>query len=192
MQNKATEHEKTATGPANDGQAFALAVAPLAAAVANYCDHVEHNESADPSWVTDAGEKLGTAAFEHAAAVGRNLVQLYAARLASIEARNVLAGGSGFDGSEAALAASTWRELQLVQSAHDGAYHPDVVGMSRLDQVRHYAFHLAKIVGAFAENPEGDELLDRRLPDALLFAIKLRTVMGVPLPDAPLPHSGGA
>lgn len=192
MQNRATEGEKTATGPANDSQAFALAVAPLAAAVANYCDHVEHNESADPSWVTDAGKKLGTAAFEHATAVGLNLVQLYAARLANIEARTVLADGSGFDGSEAALAASTWRELQLVQGAHDRAYHPDVVGMSRLDQVRHYAFHLAKIVGAFAENPEGDELRDRRLPDALLFAIKLRTVMGVQLPNAPLPHSGGA
>lgn len=192
MQNRATQGEKTATGQADDSQAFALAVAPLAAAVANYCDHVEHNEPADPTWVTDAGEKLGTVAFEHAAAVGRNLVQLYAARLASIEARNVLADGSGFDGREAALAASTWRELQLVQSAHDRAYHPDVIGMSRLDQVRHYAFHLAKIVGAFAEKPDGNELLDRRLPDALLFAIKLRTVMGARLPDTPLPLSVGS
>jgi hypothetical protein len=188
VQNRITEDERTSTGRANDGQAFALTVAPLAAAVANYCDHVEHNEPADPSWVTNAGEKLGNVAFERATAVGHNLVQLYAARLASIEARNVLAEGTGFDGSEAALAASTWRELQLVQSAHDRAYHPDVVGMSRLDQLRHYAFHLAKIVGAFAEDREERELLDRRLPDALLFALKLRTVMGVRLPDDRLPR----
>jgi hypothetical protein len=183
-----TESERTSTVRANDRQAFALAVAPLAAAVANYCDHVEHNDPADPSWVTDAGEELSDLAFEHGTAGGYDLVQLYADRLATIEARNVLAEETAFDGSAAALAAATWRELQLVQSAHDRAYHPDVVGMSRLDQLRHYAFHLAKIVGAFAEGREESELFTRRLPDALLFAIKLRTVMGVRLSDDRLPR----
>ena len=182
------EATKTSTSRLNDGQAFALTVAPFAAAVANYCDHVEHNEPADPAWVTVAGEKLAHAAFEYATAARRNLVQLYAARLGSIEARSPLAERNGFNGSQAALAANTWRELQLVQSAHDRAYHPDVVGMSKLDQLRHYAFHLTKIVGVFAEARDEVELFERRLPDALLFAIKLRTVVGSPLPDTPLPR----
>jgi hypothetical protein len=173
--------------PIDDKRAFALAAAPLAAAVANYCDHVEHNEPADPDWVIAGGERLSVIALEFAVASGRDLVQLYAARLASIEAGNVLAQPSGFDGSKAALAATTWRELQLVQSAHDRSYHLDVVGMSRLEQLRHYAFHLSKIVGAFAEARDEQELFNRRLPDALLFAIKLRTVMGSRLPDDPLP-----
>jgi hypothetical protein len=172
----------------NHCQRFALAAAPQVAAVANYCDHVEHNEPADTAWVVGAGEQLGLLALEFAEASGRDLLELYAARLATIEAGNVLAEPGSFDGSKAALAAGTWRELQFVQSAHDRAYHPDVVGLSRSDQLRHYAFHLAKIVGAFAEARDEDELINRRLPDTLLFAIKLRTVMGSRLRDDPLPH----
>jgi hypothetical protein len=166
---------------------FALASAPLSAAVAKYCDHVEHNEPAETTWVADAGEKLGRLALEFAQAADLDLVDLYANRLAGIESRNVLAAPGSFDGREAALAAETWRDLQLVQVAHDRAYHPDVVGLSKYDQLRHCAFHLAKLVGAFAEARDDDELIKRRLPDALLFAIKLRTVMGVHLSGDPLP-----
>ena len=54
-------------------------------------------------------------------------------------------------------------------------------------ELRHYAFHLAKIVGAFADAANPDELINRRLPDVLLFAIKLRTAMGKRLSDEPLP-----
>lgn len=171
---------------------FALATAPLAAAVANYCDHVEHNESAETTWVVDAGEKLGLLGLEFAQSSDLDLVDLYANRLAGIESRNVLAAPGSFDGREAALAAETWRDLQLVQAAHDRAYHPDVVGLSKYEQLRHYAFHLAKLVGAFAEARDDDELINRRVPDALVFAIKLRTVMGVHLSDEPLPRRGAA
>jgi hypothetical protein len=172
----------------DDIRSFAFATAPLAAAVANYCDHVEHNEPAETTWVVDAGERLGQLALDFAQASNLDLVDLYANRLAAIEARNVLAGRGSFDGGEAARAAETWRDLQLVQAAHDRAYHPDVVGLSKYEQLRHYAFHLAKLVGAFAEARDDDELLNRRLPDALLFAIKLRTVMGTRLSDDPLPR----
>jgi hypothetical protein len=188
MQNEGTERNANSMEPVDGNRAFALAAAPLAAAVANYCDHVEHNEPAEPGWVIEAGERLTIIALELAATSGRDLVQLYAARLASIETGNVLAQSNSFDGGQAALAANTWRELQLVQSTHDRTYHPDVVGMSRLEQLRHYAFHLTKIVGAFAEARDDRELIDRRLPDALLFAIKLRTVMGSRLPNDPLPR----
>ena len=60
--------------------------------------------------------------------------------------------------------------------------------MAKDQQLRHYALHLAKAVGAFAEPREEQELLHRRLPDVLLFAIKLHTVMGVRLSDARLPR----
>jgi hypothetical protein len=172
----------------SDNHGFALAAAPHAASVSNYCDHVEHNELADASWVIGAGEKLADLAMRYANASNLDLFELYATRLATIEARNVLASHQSFDGRASALAAKTWRELQLVQAAHDRSYHPDVNGLSRAEQLRHYAFHLAKIVGAFAKPSEDEELINRRLPDTLLFAIKLRTVMGVALPNDALPH----
>lgn len=172
-------------------QRFALAAAPEAAAVANYCDHVEHNEAAEPGWVVDAANELSRLAFELAHDTGVDLLALYAERLATIEASNVLARPAGFDGRSAARSAATWRDLQLVQVEHDRCYHPDVFGLARFEQLRHYAFHLGKIVGAFAAASDPDELMNRRLPDVLLFAIKLQTVMGKRLGGDPLPERSG-
>ena len=168
-------------------QAFALRLAPPAAAVANFCDHVEHNELTDRTWVLDSGSTLRTLAAELCAAEGLSLVDLYAERLGAIEARNVLHAPGTFDGHHAALQARTWRDLQVVQSHHDRHYHPDVVGLTKLEQLRHYALHLAKIVGAFAEPADAGDLVQRRLPDTVLFGIKLWTVMGARLYDESLP-----
>ena len=60
-------------------------------------------------------------------------------------------------------------------------------GWPRIEQLRHYALHLSKVVGAFAEPREREELLRRRLPDVLLFGVKLWTVMGSRLPDEVFP-----
>lgn len=166
---------------------FALQLAPSAASVANYCDHVEHNELAERAWVLEPAGTLRGAAVALAEAAGLSIVELYAERLGEIEARNVAARPGGFDGHRAALDADTWRALQLVQLEHDRFYHPDVLGLAKLGQLCHCALHLAKIVGAFAEPRPQDELLHRRLPDVLLFAIKLHTVMAVRLPEDPLP-----
>ena len=168
-------------------QDFALRLAPVAAGVANFCDHVEHNEIADRAWVIDAGAYLRVLACDQAVAAGFSPIQLYAERLGDIEARNVLGHPGAYDGHRAALEADTWRELQLVQAEHDRHYHPDVLGLAKDEQLRHYALHLTKIVGAFAEPRGQRELVHRRLPDALLFAIKLSTVMSVRLPDERLP-----
>ncbi len=72
-----------------------------------------------------------------------------------------------------------------MQWEHDRHYHPDVLGLSRYEQIRHYAFHLAKLSGAAAEAASGDEsdFLARRLPDLLLFGLKLATLTNEPLPD---------
>jgi hypothetical protein len=172
----------------NPFHSFALAAAPQSAAVANYCDHVEHNEAAAADWVVEASEELSRLAFEFATEAELDLIHLYAERLGAIEARNVLARPGGFDGHAAALAAETWRDLQLVQIEHDRYYHADVIGLAKAEQLRHYALHLAKIVGAFADARDTDALINRRLPDTLLFAIKLQTVMGKRLADESLPR----
>lgn len=168
---------------------FALRAAPAAAAVANYCDHVEHNEVADVEWVVSAGDSLRHLAIDFAGSAKLDLFELYAERLGAIEGRNVLARPGGYDGHAAALAAETWRDLQLVQVEHDRYYHVDVIGLTKAEQLRHYALHLAKIVGAFAEGRDETSLVERRLPDTLLFALKLHTVMSRRLPDDALPRA---
>ena len=167
---------------------FALALAPHAAAVANYCDHSEHNEVVYTSWVTNAAEALRELSVSCARERDLDVIELYATRLGAIEERNVLCRVSSFDGVASAQSAITWRDLQLVQVEHDRAYHPDVVGTPKVEQLRHYALHLAKIVGAFATPDDEDDLLARRLPDSLLFGIKLSTVMGQKLADEELPR----
>jgi hypothetical protein len=169
-------------------QDIALALAPTAAAVANYCDRIEHNEPVDRDWVLDSGRRLREITVQIAADADMSIIDLYAERLGEIEARNVLGRPGAYDGHHAALSARTWRDLQLVQADHDHHYHPDVIGLAKIEQLRHYALHLAKIVGAFAEPRDQAELLGRRLPDALLFGIKLATVMGARLTDDPLPR----
>jgi len=153
-------------------------MAPQVAAVANYCDHVEHNEAVSAHWVTNAAEEIARLALGLADEIGVDLIGLYAERLGMIEAKNVLKHPAAFDGQAAVLAATTWRDLQVAQFEHDRYYHPDVSGLSKSAQLNHYALHLAKIVGAFALARDEEELTTRRLPDTLLFAIKLQTVMG--------------
>jgi hypothetical protein len=109
-----------------------------------------------------------------------------------IEERNVLCHTASYDGASAALATTTWRELQLVQAQHDRVYHPDVVGLPKAEQLRHFALHLAKLAGNTAALVRGtvdeQDWLTRRVPDMLLFGIKLATVSGQKLGDEALPR----
>lgn len=170
---------------------WTLQLATASAAVANYCDHVEHNEAADREWITDAARTIRQIALTTAAHESQDLIGLYAARLRQIEHRNPLWSEDELDGGELVLNASTWRALQLAQVEHDRRYHPDVIGLTKLDQLRHYALHLAKLVGAAAEIAAGTgdraSFYARRLPDLLLFGLKLSTVTGQRLPDEALP-----
>lgn len=174
-------------------RAVGLELAICAGSVATYCDHAEHNEPVQSSWVIGAGQRMRGLALAVGVDAGLDIVGLYAQRLAHIESANVRFGPGSFDGATAARTAGTWRELQLVQLEHDQVYHSDVVGLSRAAQLHHYAFHLAKLSGAFARRAAGeaddDEVVVRRLPDILLFGIKLATVMAERLADEPLPRS---
>lgn len=171
-------------------RAFALEIAPAVGVVATYCDKVEHNEPADSKAVADAGAAIERAAVTLACRFGTDIVSAYADRLTVIETRNVLDHPAAYNGAADAREARTWRDLQLVQVEHDRHFHPDVIGLHKLDQLRHYVLHLAKLVGAFAAATDSDDLMVRRLPDCLLFAIKLRTVTGTRMADKPLPRLG--
>jgi hypothetical protein len=169
---------------------LALETARCSAAVANFCDHVEHNETADRAWVQDAGHELRAMACAIATHEHEDLRALYVARLRAIEQRNPLWDSSSIDGGALAEQANTWRALQLAQAEHDRRYHPDVVGLSKFDQLRHYALHVAKLAGAVADMAQGladpSDFRARRLPDMLLFGIKLATVTGQRLPETGL------
>src|SRR5438093_12032024 len=97
----------------------ALALARCAADVANFCDHVEHNESADRRWVIDAGTELRRIACALAGQEGQDLRELYALRLEAIEQPNPTWTPGTLNGAALARNAATWRELQLVQVEHD-------------------------------------------------------------------------
>jgi hypothetical protein len=170
---------------------WALRLAQASAAVANYCDHAEHNEPAERSWVTAAAATLRELALACAEHEGLDLAALYVARLRQIEERNPLWSPDGLDGAALASQASTWRQLQLAQVEHDRRFHPDIIGLSKADQLRHNALHLAKLTGAMATLASGEgnrsDFCTRRLPDLLLFGLKLSTVTGESLPEQALP-----
>lgn len=170
---------------------YALILARLAADVANYCDHVEHNEEVSRRWVLRAASDLRELSGEIANAIGVDLLASYGNRLLAIEVKNVMNSADSFDGCVAVQQAHTWRDLQLVQIQHDRFFHPDVLGLHKLDQLRHYSLHLSKLAGAFArwamDEALDEEIAGRRLPDMLLFGIKLSTVMGEKLDENALP-----
>jgi hypothetical protein len=164
----------------------AARLAITSASVNAYCDKAEHLEPTDTSVIRAAGASLRMLAFELAASRGIDLVQAYRRRLESVEQRHPLYPAAGFAAVDAIPdRGATWRLLQQVQWEHDRNYHPDVLGLSRYEQLRHYAFHLAKLAGAAVEASAGDErdFLERRLPDVLLFGIKLATLTNEKLPD---------
>lgn len=160
----------------------ALELSSIAGCVANVCDHVEHNESADPLDVRIAGQRLRAVANRLAEHAGESVTSLYRERLRAIESRNVLHHEGSLDGPSLVSDAASGRELQLVQIEHDRNYHPDVIGLAKADQLRHYALHLAKLAAAAADTARDlvprDDFIARRVPDMLLFGIKLATVTG--------------
>jgi hypothetical protein len=167
-----------------------LDLAPASAAVANYCDHVEHNELVEIEWVREAARTLRRTSLHLCGLAGVDPVDLYAERLAMIEHRNVHHSDESFDGAGAARGVGEWRALQLAQDEHDQAYHFDVVGLTKSEQLRHYALHVAKLAGACADAARGDlaheDFLGRRVPDMLLFGVKLATVTSEKLPHEPI------
>lgn len=155
-------------------------VAQATAAVARYIDRTEHNEPADSSALASTAGRLRQAAELLAHLFQVDLLEAYATRIAEIELRTAYEPLLPRP-SEAIRRAVSWRDVQIAQLRHDRHYHPDVFGLSRRDQLVHVTLHLCKISGALAELLESDSWLDftqRRLPDLLLFGVKMSTLAG--------------
>lgn len=159
----------------------------IAAAIALYCDRSEHNEPTTRDGLRDAAEALRFLAASVSQSIGADLVHLYAARLDQVERLSAAEPNLPSPSAEARRA-KTWRDLQVAQLRHDRHYHADVFGLSRRDQLIHMALHVSKLAGAVAllfdaEPAQWVDFERRRLPDMLLFGIKLSTVTGEKLSD---------
>src|SRR2546428_5656386 len=84
-------------------------------------------------------------------------------------------------------------ELQKVQQDHDMQFHKDVMSGDRAKQIEHCAFHLTKISGLFStycekvhhgEPYDLDKLVSDRIPDILIFALKLANMFNQDLEES--------
>jgi hypothetical protein len=111
----------------------------------------------------------------------------YADRIEGLEGRNVLRWDGSGNWPDVIRNAKTWREVQIAQSRHDAMFHPDVVGLPRADQLRHYHLHLSKLVRRMLPTcfsvEAWAEFAESRLIDLVIFGVKLATVTNVSLPD---------
>jgi len=142
----------------------------------------------------DAGRRLRNLAVVIAEELGIDMLHAYARRLERLEAKHVLGPGD-LRIPERIRIAHSWRDLQLAQAEHDATFHADVWGMSKRQQLLHFALHLAKLAGRYASITRDDqvaliELSDVIVPDVTIFGIKLATVMNVKLADAPFGRRG--
>jgi hypothetical protein len=158
--------------------------------VATFCDRTEHNEESVCSDLISAAHRLRRLSIFVAEWEGIDLQERYADRLAHVEGSSMYEVALPSPSSEV-RSSRTWRDLQVAQMRHDRHFHPDVFGLSRHSQLIHTSLHLAKINGAMAQLFGGsigmvDDFNRRRLPDMLLFGIKISTIAGERLEDVPL------
>ncbi len=162
-----------------------------AADLASFCEHVEHNEPNSVKSAASAGDRLREIASQLAIRSEISLVAKYAARIRDVEANSLLRHVILFDdeeglaGTEALTVATTWNELQISQIIHDRQFHPDVFGMSKVNQIRHYTFHVTKLAGLLIDAIDGDDwaaFQESRLADIAIFGVKIATVCNVKLP----------
>lgn len=166
----------------------------VAAALAAYCEHVEHNEPHQVADAASAGGQLRRIASNLAHAAGVSLLGSYRARIEEIEAASVhsttaIDGIVDLAGADALRHATTWRQVQVAQLIHDRRFHPDVFGLSKLDQLRHYTLHVTKLAGLLVDADDDaswSTFVQRRLPDLAVFGVKLATACNHVLIDEPV------
>ncbi len=163
--------------------------------LSTHCDHVEHNESNDVNDINVAAQQLRDIAVELALQNDVSLLALYANRIRAMEENSIMrhaplyGGASSFLGAETIASSSTWHDLQIGQLQHDKQFHPDVFGMSKHQQLRHYVLHIAKLPDylskATMENKMA-EFCQERLADIIAFGVKLATLRGEELAETPI------
>lgn len=179
----------------NDANDFVLSLVRISGTLATHCDRVEHNEIASRDTVIEMGDALRELASSTSRSHCLDLAALYGARLGAIEAKHPAFRLNPFDGRQGVEQAKTWADLQAVQYMHDVTYHPDVAGLAKYDQLRHYTLHVSKLAKLALEASElhgGSAwvpFLTERLPDLAVFGVKLATVCGHKLPTEPIAAS---
>ena len=160
--------------------------------LARYCEHVEHNEPHSVADALSAGERIRSIAATLSATSDISLATIYAARIRMVEEKSPMRhvsrrhGSVDLSGADVIDAARTWRELQIGQLIHDRQFHPDVFGLSKIDQIRHYTLHMAKLAGCFVEaldNDTWDMFQHNHLADVAIFGVKIATVCNSELPE---------
>lgn len=165
-------------------------VTRAAATFAGFCEHVEHNEANSIADVLDAAKTLRTVAGELASEIGISLYEAYASRIEMVERSSIHrhvagAANTSLGGFDALQASSTWEQVQVAQVVHDRQFHPDVFGLSKFDQMRHYTLHVTKLAGFMVDAVEFDDLpsfAGERLADLAIFGVKVATVCNERLP----------
>lgn len=154
----------------------------ISSVVALFCDRTEHNEPSDRASVILAAKRLRELAIYIAERSEVDLLPLYSDRMERVEELSACEPLSPAP-SQMVRTAESWRDLQVAQLQHDRHFHADVFGMPKHQQLIHIALHLSKLAGSLAGLFDSsadvfDDFMRRRLPDMLLFSIKLSTLMG--------------
>ena len=172
-------------------EASQRALTRAAADLAGFCEHVEHNESNSVEEAARAGDRLREIAAQLSAHSGLSLASAYAERIRSVEERSLMRHASLFDdarelpGAAVLSDAKGWDEIQIGQIIHDRQFHPDVFGLPKIEQVRHYTFHVTKLAGLLVDAIEKDDWASfeqERLADIAIFGVKIATVCNIQLP----------
>ena len=174
------------------------ALTRAAARLAAFCEHVEHNEANSIADAVTAGSCLRDIASELSVLSRISLRAAYVERIQRIEERSLLRhlppdhNTSDLPGVAALASATTWNELQSGQIVHDRLFHPDVFGLPKIEQIRHYTLHVTKLAGLLVDALEGDdwESFKRdRLADIAIFGVKIATVCNFELPNSEVDNS---
>jgi hypothetical protein len=166
----------------------------VAAALAAFCEHLEHNEPTLPQLPIDAARRLRSLAADLAAEAGLNLATCYTERVERVEKASLYSkvprtASPSLPGADAMSASTTWSDFQVAQILHDRQFHPDVFGLSKIDQLRHYTFHVTKLAGLLIDAIDSNSWRDfapDRLADLAIFGVKIATACNERLPDAAL------
>lgn len=172
----------------------AIDLVSVTATLADHCLRLESCSPISPSALVEVGEQLRNIAVRLFRLRGTSLVASYAKRIADIEAMSILRHRR-IDieriqtPAELLATAETWSDIQIAQMLHDRQFHPDVFGMSKINQLTHYTLHVMKIPSSVLQAASGegtDGELEKRIVDIAVFGVKFATLKNVRLSDEPV------
>lgn len=157
------------------------------------CEKIEHNEGVPADMPSRAAERLRCVALKLSQCAGISLAAAYARRIREVEKRSLLRhqrlvdGDGECMGADVLSTARTWSDIQVGQAVHDRQFHPDVFGLSKAEQLRHYTFHITKLCRLLLDaidSKDFDSFTEERLADIAIFGVKIATTCNVRLPDS--------